>query len=96
MKLAPSKENVELLREVSQGLVNIGEQAIQSASAFAVAADACENSLTEGDAEALGEIVGSLYADAKSLLQVAQELASEVGQLADDLEEQINVKTLKR
>ncbi len=96
MKLAPSKENVELLRTVSNGLDQIANRAMQNAMHFKSQVSACMSELTDGDEESLKEIVQTVTKDAQKTETVARELAKEANLLADDLEQEIKVKTLRR
>ncbi len=96
MKLAPSQENVDFLRDVSRGLMQVSEQAVQSAQTFASQVSGCLHELTEGDAEAMGEIIQGLAADARGLSDVAIELSTEANKLSDELEEAVRQKVLRR
>ena len=96
MKLAPSRENVELLREVAAALDQTAEEALGAAGTFRSKVASAASGLTEGDEESLMDIAQSAGSQLRSLYDTMKELAKETSDLADELEEAILEKTLKR
>ena len=95
MKLAPSRENVDLLRQVASGLHNISDTSVQEAAAFVTKAQASRDGLTDGDAEGLDDVLQYVRGDTQKMSDMAMELATEASQLADELDQHIPRKTLK-
>ena len=95
MKLAPSEENVALLREVAGSLHQISNTAVQNAAGFVSQAQGNRDGLTDGDAEGLDDVLQYVRGDVQKISEAALELAAEAGQLADDLEQQVKLKVLK-
>ncbi len=96
MKLAPSTENVELLREVADCVHQTAEGALGDAESFVSQVTAAGSGLTDGDEESLMEVARSAVSQLKSLYDVMIELAKETSDLADELDQAVKQKTFGR
>ena len=94
MRLAPSEENVQLLRQITQELERIKCQAGTDASNLLTRVSAEADELTRGDAESLEELLVKVAGDVRNLTETIQELIQETAVLADELEIQIHYSAL--
>ena len=93
MKLAPSTENVELLRQVADCVHQTAEGALGDAESFVSQVNSAASGLTDGDEESLMEVAQSAVSQLRSLYDVMIELAKETSDLADNLESVIPQRT---
>ena len=86
MRLAPSRANVDGLRQVAASLDLANKQTMQCASAFLTQVGVCMDGMTRGDAESLRDVALKATGDVRRLAETAAALVQETRDLADELE----------
>ena len=95
MKLAPSVENVRMLREVVKRLEQVKEEAGAGTSDLLTRAAAELDGLARGDAESLEELLSEITGDVRTMTDTIQELVQEITALADALETEAHYSVLR-